>query len=143
MEFLKGANGKKKPKPFACTDRCQGAFDDPAAATLDTDKLLANMHFNEEIFFPCDSSQFGAGAVLFQHNDEGQEEVPIAYASRKYTLAERNYCTFQQEAGAVVWALEKFACFFQGHPVRDRCLFATTQALLTPKHLTWKRAWWH
>jgi hypothetical protein len=54
--------------------------------------------------------------VLFQINEQGQE-FPIAYASRKYTLAERNYCTFQQEAGAVVWALEKFACFFQGYPV--------------------------
>jgi hypothetical protein len=112
---VKGANGKKKPKPFVWTDRCQGAFDDLKAATLDT-KLLGNIDFTKEIFIRCDSSQFGAGAVLFQINEHGQE-VPIAYASRKYTLAERNYCTFQQEAGAVVWALEKFACFFQGHPV--------------------------
>ncbi len=112
---VKGANGKKKPKPFVWTDKCQGAFDDLKAATLDT-KLLANIDFTKEIFIRCDSSQFGAGAVLFQINEHGQE-APIAYASRKYTLAERNYCTFQQEAGAVVWALEKFACFFQGHPV--------------------------
>jgi hypothetical protein len=112
---VKGANGKKKPKPFVWTDKCQAAFDDLKAATLDT-KLLVNIDFTKEIFIRCDSSQFGAGAVLFQLNDQGQE-LPIAYASRKYTLAERNYCTFQQEAGAVVWALEKFACFFQGHPV--------------------------
>jgi hypothetical protein len=112
---VKGANGKKKPKPFVWTDKCQAAFDDLKIATLDT-KLLANIDFTKEIFIRCDSSQFGAGAVLFQLNEHGQE-TPIAYASRKYTLAERNYCTFQQEAGAVVWALEKFACFFLGHPV--------------------------
>jgi len=112
---VKGANGKKKPKPFVWTDKCQAAFEDLKQATLNT-KLLANMDFTKEIFIRCDSSQFGAGAVLFQLDEHGLEQ-PIAYASRKYTLAERNYCTFQQEAAAVVWALEKFACFFQGHPV--------------------------
>jgi hypothetical protein len=112
---VKGATGKKKPKPFVWTDKCQEAFDDLKAATLDT-RLLANIDFTKEIFIRCDSSQFGAGAVLFQLDDQGREQ-PIAYASRKYTLAERNYCTFQQEAAAVVWALEKFACFFQGHAV--------------------------
>jgi hypothetical protein len=112
---VKGANGKKKPKPFVWTDQCQAAFDDLKQATLDT-SLLANIDFSKEIFIRCDSSQFGAGAVIFQLDDQGRE-CPIAYASRKYTSAERNYCTFQQEAGAVVWALEKFACFFQGHAV--------------------------
>jgi hypothetical protein len=110
-----GPNGKKKPKPFVWTDQCQKAFDDLKQATLDT-KLLANIDFKKEIFIRTDSSQFGAGAVLFQLDEHGREQ-PIAYASRKYTLAERNYCTFQQEAAAVVWALEKFACFFQGHEV--------------------------
>ena len=104
--------GRKNP---CGSDKCQASFDDQKAATLDT-KLLVNIDFTKEIFIRCDSSQFGAGAVLFQLSDQGQE-MPIAYASRKYTLAERNYCTFQQEAGAVVRALEKFACFFQGHPV--------------------------
>ena len=111
----KGASGKRKPKPFVWTDQCQAAFDDLKQATLDT-KLLANIDFTKEIFIRTDSSQFGAGAVLFQLDERGHEH-PIAYASRKYTLAERNYCTFQQEAAAVVWALEKFACFFQGHEV--------------------------
>jgi hypothetical protein len=111
----KSAKGKKKPKAFVWTDKCQAAFDDLKEATLDT-SLLANIDFLKEIFIRCDSSQFGAGAVIFQLDDQGRE-CPIAYASRKYTSAERNYCTFQQEAGAVVWALEKFACFFQGHAV--------------------------
>jgi hypothetical protein len=124
----KGANGKKKPKAFVWTDICQAAFDDLKQATLDT-KLLANIDFTKEIFIRCDSSQFGAGAVLFQLDEHGQEK-PISYASRKYTLAERNYCTFQQEAAAVVWALEKFACFFQGHAV-------TVQS--DHKNLSWVR----
>jgi hypothetical protein len=106
---------KKKAKAFVWTDKCQAAFDDLKAATLDTN-LLSNIDYNKQIFIRCDSSQFGAGAVLFQFDEQGRE-CPIAYASRKYTLAERNYCTFQQEAAAVVWSLEKFSNFHQGHHV--------------------------
>jgi hypothetical protein len=106
---------KKKAKTFVWTEQCQAAFDDIKAATLDT-SLLANINYSKQIFIRCDSSQYGAGAVLFQFDDEGRE-CPISYASRKYTLAERNYCTFQQEAAAVVWSLEKFANFHQGHHV--------------------------
>jgi hypothetical protein len=107
--------GKAKARSFLWTDECQAAFTDLKAATLDT-KLLFNIDYTKPIYIRCDSSQFGAGAVLFQFNDLGQE-CPISYASRKYTLAERNYCTFQQEAAAVVWSLEKFSTFHQGHHV--------------------------
>jgi hypothetical protein len=110
----KGAS-RAKHKTFLWTTECQAAFDDLKAATLDT-KLLVNINYELPIFIRCDSSQFGAGAVLFQFDVQGRER-PIAYASRKYTLAERNYCTFQQEAAAVVWSLEKFANFHQGYHV--------------------------
>jgi len=84
--------GKAKAKAFLWTDECQKAFDDLKEATLNT-KLLFNIDYNKPIYIRCDSSQFGAGAVLFQYNEQGQE-CPISYASRKYTMAERNYCTF-------------------------------------------------
>jgi hypothetical protein len=106
---------KKKAKSFLWTDECQKAFYDLKEATLDT-SLLANIDYTKQIFIRCDSSQYGAGAVLFQFDEQGREH-PVAYASRKYTIAERNYCTFQQEAAAVVWSLEKFSNFHQGHHV--------------------------
>ena len=106
---------KAKSKAFLWTEECEAAFNDLKSATLDT-KLLANMNYALPIYIRSDSSQFGAGAVLFQFDELGRE-CPIAYASRKYTMAERNYCTFQQEAAAVVWSLEKFANFHQGHHV--------------------------
>ena len=106
---------KAKAKLFRWTTECQAAFDDLKAATLNT-KLLANINYNEPIYIRCDSSQYGAGAVLFQIGADGHEH-PISYASRKYTMAERGYCTFQQEAAAVVWSLEKFSEFHQGHHV--------------------------
>jgi hypothetical protein len=113
---LTGMLGKGKDKArFVWTDAANSAFEDLKAAVLATEPL-AFLDYSKEIFIRCDSSQFGAGAVLFQYDDEGRER-PVAYASRKYTLAERNYNTFQQEAAVIVWSLEKFAEYFQGHPV--------------------------
>ena len=106
--------GQRAPK-FIWTEAAQRAFDDLKEAVTNTPPL-AFLDYAKEIFIRCDSSQFGAGAVLFQFDSEGREH-PVAYASRKYTLAERNYNTFQQEASVIVWSLEKFAEFFQGHPV--------------------------
>lgn len=114
LTSMLGKKGLDKAK-FVWTTACQQAFDDLKQCVLTTPPL-AFIDYNKEIFIRCDSSQFGAGAVLFQFDDDGRE-VPIAYASRKYTLAERNYNTFQQEAAVIVWSLEKFAEYFQGHPV--------------------------
>jgi hypothetical protein len=106
--------GERAPK-FVWTDAAQRAFDDLKQAVVNT-VPLAFLDYSKEIFIRCDSSQFGAGAVLFQFDANGREH-PVAYASRKYTIAERNYNTFQQEASVIVWSLEKFAEYFQGHPV--------------------------
>ena len=130
---------KQKAKTFLWTAECQAAFVDLKAATLDT-KLLANINYNLPIYIRCDSSQYGAGAVLFQFDEQGRE-WPISYASRKYTMAERNYCTFQQEAAAVVWSLEKFANFHQGHHVivqSDHKNLAWIKRTIMPQLTRWR-----
>jgi hypothetical protein len=106
--------GQRAPK-FLWTETANAAFLELKEAVTNTIPLKF-LDYSKEIFIRCDSSQFGAGAVLFQFDSEGREH-PVSYASRKYTIAERNYNTFQQEASVIVWALEKFAEFFQGHPV--------------------------
>lgn len=114
-DLVGGHKQGQRATKFVWTEAAQLAFDDLKEAVTNT-VPLAFLNYEKEIFIRCDSSQFGAGAVLFQFDAEGREH-PVAYASRKYTLAERNYNTFQQEASVIVWALEKFAEFFQGHPV--------------------------
>ena len=64
-----------------------------------------------------DSSLFGLGAVLVQHEDENNEH-PIAYASRKLLPRERKFSTFEKETLAVVWALKTFERYI--HNRRDR-----------------------
>jgi hypothetical protein len=114
-DLVGGRKKGERATKFIWTDAAQLAFDDLKQAVTNTTPL-AFLDYAKEIFIRCDSSQFGAGAVIFQFDEQGREH-PIAYASRKYTLAERNYNTFQQEASVIVWALEKFAEFFQGHAV--------------------------
>jgi len=107
--------GSKTSRHFCWTDTCSKAFHAIKQAALDA-PLLEVIDFTKEVYIRCDSSQFGQGAVLFQFDDEGREHV-IAYASRKYSMSERNWATFQQEASAIVWALEKFHEFIGGSPV--------------------------
>ncbi len=105
----------KSGRQFCWTDACSKAFYTIKQAALDA-PLLSVIDFSKEVFIRCDSSKFGQGAVLFQFDSECREHV-IAYASRKYSLSERNWATFQQEASAIVWALEKFHEFIGGHEV--------------------------
>ena len=112
---LLATKNSKSGRQFCWTDVCSKAFYAIKQAALDA-PLLEVIDFSKEVFIRCDSSQFGQGAVLFQFDSEGREHV-IAYASRKYSMSERNWATFQQEASAIVWALEKFHEFIGGHEV--------------------------
>jgi hypothetical protein len=78
--------------------------------------LLCILDYTKAIYIRCDSSRFGAGAVLFQYDADGRE-MPVCYASRKYTATETRYSTFQQEMGCVVWALERFQEYTLGYKV--------------------------
>ena len=57
-----------------------------------------------------DASLHGSGAVLLQ---EGR---PIAFTSKKFTPAERNYTTGEQELLAVLHALREWRCYLEGRP---------------------------
>jgi len=112
---LLSTKNAKTSRQFCWTKACSDAFYAIRQAALDA-PLLEILDYTKDIFIRCDSSQFGQGAVLFQYDDEGREHV-VAYASRKYSLSERNWATFQQEASAIVWSLEKFQEFIGGHRV--------------------------
>ena len=64
-------------------------------------------------FIDTDASNTGVGAVLLQKDDEGNAH-PVAYASRKMTSAEMLYSTREQEALAIIFAIEKFNDHIRG-----------------------------
>ena len=53
------------------------------------------------------------GIVLAQ-SDEGNIDHPIAFASRKLSIAEKNYTTTEREGLAMVYALHKFRHYLLG-----------------------------
>lgn len=59
-----------------------------------------------------DSSDYGIGAQLSQMQHD--VEVPIAFASRTLSAAERNYATNEREALACLWACEHWSKFLLG-----------------------------
>jgi len=55
----------------------------------------------------------GLGAALMQRGEDGIPH-PVAYASRKLTPVEQTYSTREQEALAIVFAIDKFDCYLAG-----------------------------
>ena len=73
-----------------------------------------------------DASNYAAGAVL-QQMQEGQLRV-IAYASRAFNKAERQYCTTRKELAAIIYALKQFRHYLAGG---ERFLLRTDHGALT------------
>ena len=75
--------------------------------------ILRQPDSGREYFLDTDASNVGLGAALMQRGDDGILH-PVAYASRKLTPVEQTYSTREQEALAIVFAIEKFDCYLAG-----------------------------
>lgn len=97
--------------PEAWTKECQAAFE-AVKQVVASDIVLRfpdySLPFRVEVI--TDASLYGTGAVLLQ---EGR---PVAFTSQKFTAAERNYTTGEQELLAVLHALREWRCYLEGHP---------------------------
>jgi hypothetical protein len=62
--------------------------------------ILQYPDFSKEFVLTTDASNEGAGAVLSQ--EPIGKDLPIAYASRKFSRAEQNYSTVEKELAAIV-----------------------------------------
>lgn len=76
--------------------------------------ILIQADYKKPFILRTDASNYALGAVLLQ--GEGKDERPIEYASHLLTPAVRNYST-TDEALAVVWAVERFRGYIEGHAV--------------------------
>ena len=83
--------------------------------TLCSDLVLALPDFNKPFYLSTDASDYGYGAVLEQKQDDGSFR-PIAYFSKNYTAAQKNYATPEKELLALVMAIEYFHQYLYGKP---------------------------
>lgn len=84
----------------------------------------------------ADASLHGIGAVLLQGGR------PIAFESKKFSPAEKNYDTSQRELLALIHALKTWRCYLEGVPfklVTDHHpnTFFETQEVLSPRMARW------
>ncbi|GFR03754.1 retrovirus-related Pol polyprotein from transposon gypsy [Trichonephila clavata] len=91
-----------------------------------------------------DASTTAIGACLAQHN-EHMEEMPIAFFSKKLTLAQMKWSTIEREAFSVLEALRKFDTWIFGSQIQvisdhDPLTYLTNSASHSAKLTRWALA---
>src|SRR5262249_30157109 len=93
----------------------QSAFDDIKQALL-TSPILCHFDPYLPVVVKADASDIAIGGVICQKQRNGAV-LPIAYASRMLSKAERNYTITEKEALAVIWLLESHRPYLYGTDV--------------------------
>ena len=65
-----------------------------------------------------DASDFATGAVLSQKDMQTNLWYPVAFFSKSLDVHERNYKIYDKELLAVIWGLEKYKYYLEGHPYK-------------------------
>ena len=129
----------EKSRKFFWSESCQVAFDE-LKGRLQTAPILSYPIPDGDFILDTDASGDGIGAVLSQIQD-GDEKV-LAYASRKLSRPERNYCVTRRELLAVVVYLKHFKQYLYGQKVTVRTDHAALRWVLNFKNPEGQLARW-
>ncbi|KAG8238704.1 hypothetical protein J437_LFUL018394, partial [Ladona fulva] len=88
-------------------------------------QILVPYSLKRYLRMTSDASPIGASCVLSHVTEDGREE-PIAFGSKTFTDAEKNYPVHEREAAAMVFGLKKFSTFLEG---RDKLRAYAAQRL--------------
>ena len=95
----------KKGVPFQWLEEQQQAYEN-LKTNISDQVLLTAPDGNKPYVLVTDASSVGIGAVLLQEKDE--ELVPLEFASKTLTAAEKKWDVREKEAFAIKWAVKKF-----------------------------------
>jgi hypothetical protein len=102
----------KKRIPFRWTKAAQDGFD-KLKSSFTTAPILRHFDPNRPAIIEADSSDYAAGGVLSQRDEDGKLH-PCAFYSRKYNATELNYEIYDKEMLAVVECLETWRHHLEG-----------------------------
>lgn len=104
--------GRRKSQKIQWSDAAERSFQSIKQALVAA-PVLAAPDFDQPFIIQSDASDVGVGAVLVQEDSAGNE-IPIAFASRTLSAAERKYSVTEKECLAVLFAVEKFRPYVEG-----------------------------
>ena len=108
---------------------------------LTTAPVLIHPNFQRMFFIQCDASDKGIGAVLYQKDDE-ENEQPIAFFSRKLNASQRNYSVTEKECLAAVKAIDRFRPYVEMMSFTVVTDHASLKWLMSLKDLSGRLARW-
>jgi len=132
----------KKTKIFKWSQECQTAFENLKKRFLER-PVLVIPDPSKQFFMESDTSKWATGAVLRQHNNNG-ELKPCGYISHSLTQTERNYDIYDREMLAIYRALRTWRHFLEGS--KHKVIIMSDHKNLTyfrkPQDLSRRQARW-
>lgn len=101
----------QKKNHWSWGEKQRKAFEE-AKTLLTSSSVLTHYDPSKPLILACDASPYGLGAVL--SHKVGEDELPIAFASRSLAPAEKNYAQIDKEALAIVFGVRHFHQYLFG-----------------------------
>ncbi len=124
--FVRNFATLAKPLNLLTSDKSSFEWTDEAGRSFEAIKqaiveapLLHHLDYSMPIIVRTDASLVGVGGMILQVVDG--VERPVAYASRAFSPVEARWSTIEQEAFGVVFAIESFQHYLQGHEFVVEC----------------------
>ncbi|QRW04042.1 Retrotransposable element Tf2 protein [Ceratobasidium sp. AG-Ba] len=102
----------KKDTKFEWTQECQQAFEE-IKKRVSQDPVLIHPDPDKPFILETDASGIAIGAILSQRGEDGYLH-PVAYLSKSYNDAQRNYDTANKELLAIVESLKHWRIYLEG-----------------------------
>ncbi|QRV79897.1 Retrotransposable element Tf2 protein [Ceratobasidium sp. AG-Ba] len=102
----------KKDTKFEWTQECQQAFEE-IKKRVSQDPVLIHPDPDKPFILETDASGIAIGAILSQQGEDGYLH-PVAYLSKSYNDAQRNYDTANKELLAIVESLKHWRIYLEG-----------------------------